>query len=362
MKKILLFLLLLALALPPAGAMAEADAHSFMVTEIKYGGMAVGRCTAPAGWELSAKVSYGASIEEPWTLQLTANEPQGPIMTYTSPQCFIQILRMDSGEQHQEGVYSPQFHVTMLTYRDAPAYCDYMAGRMAPAGTNLTRVDDNQFPGAQALLQRKEQALYAKANALRGASSVGVDWVDCTVCLRRYRADIAGLPSYICVMAGVEAVQSTARLWGPLAVEVSSLISWKPIFCYTIVCPVDRWDTYGPIYMQFVENSGVSDQFLAANERLSTELLNIISGGIDLSGGAAYSEGVLRGEAGSGEDYTDRYSDYLFDQNDYTLSDGSHVKVSTAYDYVYEGDNYTVYYSDSALYQPGGAAQLTPNR
>ena len=79
--------------------------------------------------------------------------------------------------------------------------------------------------------------------------------------------------------------------------------------------------------------------------------------------GDDYSDRVMKEETAKGDDYDDeRFTDYLFDQNDYTLSDGSHVKVSTAYDYVYEGDNGVVYYSDSAFAQPGGSTQLYPNR
>jgi hypothetical protein len=70
---------------------------------------------------------------------------------------------------------------------------------------------------------------------------------------------------------------------------------------------------------------------------------------------------VLSSSTSSDDTYNDeRYTDYIFDQNDYTLSDGTHVKVSTAYDYVYEGDNGVVYFSDSAFPEPG--TRLTPNR
>ena len=96
--------------------------------------------------------------------------------------------------------------------------------------------------------------------------------------------------------------------------------------------------------------------------RLSTDLLSIMTG-IDLSGGSDYSTKILAEETSKGNDYNEeRFSDYMFDQNDYTLSDGSHVKVSTAYDYVWTGSDGNVYYSNSALDMPSGATQLYPNR
>ena len=125
-------------------------------------------------------------------------------------------------------------------------------------------------------------------------------------------------------------------------------------------CPLGQWDAYQGVFEAFMENTSASDQFISANKKLSQELWDIITGrGTTVAD--SYSEEVMRRETESGDDYDDdRFTDYLFDQNDYTLSDGSHVKVSTAYDYVYEGDNGTVYYTDSAFPEPG--VRLTPNR
>ena len=57
----------------------------------------------------------------------------------------------------------------------------------------------------------------------------------------------------------------------------------------------------------------------------------------------------------------DQVSDYILGQNDYTLSNGDHVKVPTSYDYVYEGDDGNVYVSESSFDQPAGSTQLYPN-
>ena len=59
---------------------------------------------------------------------------------------------------------------------------------------------------------------------------------------------------------------------------------------------------------------------------------------------------------------SDRFSDYIFDRNEYTTSEGYSVSISTGYDYVWEGSGGTVWYSDSALDVPSGATLLTPSR
>ena len=71
---------------------------------------------------------------------------------------------------------------------------------------------------------------------------------------------------------------------------------------------------------------------------------------------------MLRDEASDGDDYSDeRFTDYIFDNNDYTLSDGSHIKVDTAYDYVYEDGDGNIVVSNSAFAEPAGGNRLSPN-
>ena len=144
---------------------------------------------------------------------------------------------------------------------------------------------------------------------------------------------------------------------------VKDYVVWQVPFNYVIVCEAAEWDALEPVFNQFVDNTSVSDQFTAANKRLAEDLWARVNMKETLESGLTYSIEVMREETASGDSYDDdRFTDYLFDQNDYTLSDGSHVKVSTDYDYVYQLDNGNVVYTDSALYEPGGATQLYPNR
>ena len=141
-----------------------------------------------------------------------------------------------------------------------------------------------------------------------------------------------------------------------------SYILWDSPCVYTMLCPPAMLDSVGDILTTFIENTSVTDQFMVANQRVSTEILSMMTG-INLTGLESYSRQFMQEETAKGDDYSEeRFSDYIFDQNDYTLSDGSHVKVPTNYEYVWEGDNGMVYYSDSAFAQPGGSTQLTPNR
>ena len=360
MKK--LFTLALSLLLSLA-ACANAEVQSFAVTDITYGNMVVGRCTAPVGSEVKGNVSCGTtaqSISNPWAILITATTPTGTYMSYNSAKDFIQILRWDGGTQHQEGVYNAALHTTMLSAMDASAYCDYWAQILAP-GYELTVASEYAFPEAQEAFEAKAQAIYnAQPDPMPGAS-ITMDGVYVGACSRLYTFDYNGVPSIICIICGAEGIQTTTTVEGVYVDEVMSYITWDVPFTYSMICTQENFMNDYMVFEEFVENTSASDQFKAANERLGKELWDIVTGRT-LDTGNTYSESVLREETASGDDYEDKFTDYLFDQNDYTLSDGSHVKVSTTYDYVYQGTDGNVYYSDSAFAEPGGATRLYPNQ
>ena len=62
-------------------------------------------------------------------------------------------------------------------------------------------------------------------------------------------------------------------------------------------------------------------------------------------------------------DYSqERFSDYLFFQDDSTVADGRRVKTPNRYDYVYGGEMGNIYATDNALDVPRGMTQLERNR
>ena len=143
-----------------------------------------------------------------------------------------------------------------------------------------------------------------------------------------------------------------------------TMIAWDSPGCYFMLTPEEEFETNKDIFNQFGSNTTVSDQF--------TKALANVRNQITQSGSQNYSsmsditgecQSSMSSSMGSEDTYTttDQFSDYIFDQNDYTLSNGDHVKVPTSYDYVYEGTDGNVYVSDSSFDQPGGSTQLYPN-
>ncbi len=343
----------------PAGS---ADATAFAVTDIVYGGSVLGRCTAPVGYQITSQpncsvMTLGAG--NPWLLLIGAQSPDGAtLLTYSSARNYMASA---TGETPDEQ-FNADYFTPMLHYMTAAEYCDYRAAQLSDV-KSITLVEENAYPALQPTLRQKAAEAVRTQSAMLGNVGLSVDKAEITMATRRYRVETTtGLTCCLCVTAATEGVWYTASLPGPYVSISDSYILWDAPCVYMLLCPETQAAEGVAAFNAFSENTSVSDQFLIANQRLSNELWDIITGRGGTYGDD-YSDRVMREETQKGDDYDDeRFTDYLFDQNDYTLSDGSHVKVSTAYDYVYEGDNGTVYYSDSAFAEPGGATRLTPNR
>ena len=342
----------------------SAKALSFTVTPIEQGGMTMGRCTAPEGYKVQSKATcdvLSQSAGNPWLLRVVAQSPDGMTnLTYTSMRDYM----ANATGTTPDGQYNQGYFTPMLHYMTAEEYCDYWANQMLSDVKTIELVEEDTYPALQATLrQREDQMLQMHRELLKYIDGLSADRVAITLSSRRYHVVTSkGLEYYYCVATATRGTWFTASLPGPYVSINNSYVLWEVPCVHTMLCPAHLWEERGGAFPAFVENTSVSDQFMAANQKLSNELWNIITGrGTTYAN--SYSEDVMREETASGDDYDEeRFSDYIFDQNDYTLSDGRHVKVSTAYDYVFEGDNGNVYYSNSLSDQPGGSTQLYPNR
>lgn len=344
------------------GSAQTGAAMAFKVTEIVQDGMVLGRVTAPSDYEVSALASCCTSEQSagnPWQVAVTALSPDASIaMNYVS----IRDFYAEGADTSRDGVFSLDVFTPILHYMTAAEYCDFWASTLNSTN-GVALVEDKAHPELQALLDQQAQAFKNTVNSQIAGQGLTAERTDYTLAERRYALTAPnGVDYYFVVSTVTRGTLYTAFLAGPIVNIENHYILWDAPYIYSMLCPVDQWDQASAMFAVFTENTSVSDQFLLANQRLSTEIWSSLTG-VDLVGGKSVSERVMREATASGDDYDDeRFTDYIFDANDYTLSDGSHVKVSTAYDYVYEGDNGVVYYSDSAFVQPGGSTELSPNR
>ena len=181
---------------------------------------------------------------------------------------------------------------------------------------------------------------------------------------RVYSVTLNGFPFLLTVSAATQGVQMSAYMdFGYNVTFDQSFISWESPCAFFMLTPAGEYDGNYANYEQFVLNTTVSDQFTAALIQTRDKILQTMtqSGYTSMNDVSDYCQSSVSSSAGSDTSYSDeRFTDYIFSQNDYTLSNGDHVKVPTSYDYVYADDNGNVYVTNSTA-QPAGTTQLYPN-
>ena len=194
-----------------------------------------------------------------------------------------------------------------------------------------------------------------------------VDGAYCGVAKRTYSVSLNGYPFKLYVMSLVEATQLTqtgefAYVGGSFK---SSCIAWDSPATFFMLTPEEEYEANKEIYEQFVTNTTVSDQFIDALGKVQYQLTQerLQQSGGSMSAITGDCQSSMSSSMGSDSSYmADQFSDYILGQNDYTLSNGDHVKVPNSYDYVYEGTDGNVYVSGSSFDQPAGSTQLYPNQ
>ena len=201
------------------------------------------------------------------------------------------------------------------------------------------------------------------------AYGMSVDWVNMTASQRLYSIPNDQVGEYaLCILAEVRGYQYTISGYG----FTDTIIVCDVPGYYILICPMADYEEYHDTMFQvFIDNTTTNDQFVSCNEQLTAEITNTVINNMNMvcAASSAYASAMtamtfdmVESNMNYGTYSSDRFSDYIFDQNDYTLSDGTSVQISTQYDYVYQGDNGVVYYSDSAFdVPPVGATQLYPN-
>ncbi|MBQ3268559.1 MAG: hypothetical protein IJH09_01430 [Clostridia bacterium] len=353
-------------------AIPSAGVNSLAITDVREDANALGRCVAPADydvkWDLTC-CTLSESYSNPYHVAILASNDADDIeMRYVS---IGDYLAAADGSTENDNTFNTDFYTPMLHYMDASEYADYLALRYYPeAAGSLKLISEDPCAGVQRYLDQQAKEDLSRLRSETRWTVINVDANEYTACAKLYAFERDGAPYRLSVLTAVKGTRYTTSYDGLKPGDFglvygkieTSTIGWEVPFVFIMACPEKNWATAEAVFEHFTANTRVSDQFLTAKKRLADALWNIVAGTKDLSAARSYCKKVMREETENSDDYNeDVISDYIFDQNDYTLSDGSHVKVSTRYDYVYEGDNGVVYYSDSAFAPTNGGTQLYPN-
>ena len=346
-------------------ALAAAGAETAMVlTPIDAMDMRLGQCMVPQGYTMYPVPDFSGSsrsLTDPLGLGVIVTSPDGRVvMAYEKSSTYLEIVSSTIGGRtyrvHEDGKFDVETMTPMARYQQPAAYAQsYLNG--AFPGVEMTYTGSIDLSRYQPLLQQSAQNFYDTLKASQGVTvGMNIDGVALTADICGFSCEMNGEAYFIVVGTVIRALQMTMSMQQLQGMLSETEVIWSPLCTYMLAAPYAEFENVFPAFAAFMENTTISDQFYRANQKLADELRNIV---VQSRGG--YIDTILKNYTSEDDTYDEeRFTDYIFDQNDYTLSDGTHVKIPTSYDYVYEGDNNVVYFSDSAFPEPG--TQLSPNR
>ncbi len=340
-------------------------AASFTLQPIVWDGAGLGKCALPYGYTMLSEVHCGdeeTCLGAPLQVHVVAASPYShSVLGFYSSKYYLE--RVSGYFKHKEGERDGQLNVFMRKYEEASEFCNSLAKALTNGAAIFTRSEDISFYNDR-LAQHREEFRNGIEPGLK-QYGIKMNWYDVTAAQRLYLYDNQGTMYALVVMAEVRAYQTNA------AGTVTTF--WDvPEFFY-MSCPWEDYDkVHGSDFQIFTANTAVSDTFIRLQEELTNEIQKKIMGSwaAAIAASNAYAQAMNSLMSQSVNNYlyssnysaSDRFSDYIFDRNEYTTSDGYGVSISTAYDYVWEGSNGTVYYSNSSFDMPYGATQLYPTR
>ena len=368
MKKLTAALLALVMILSVCSALANTG---FTVQNVNHETATLAKAAVIDGYQLDSVMSCcdeSTCLGSP--VRVTVTETKGDVrMMYFSGKNYIERISPTIIPQ-QEGEMDWESLIFIKTYMPASYYCWDRAERILDAlgidaaleETGLA--DTTSFDQA---IAARERYIYNDIVPGMQAYGLNVEWVEATAAERVFSFTVSGQKYYIAVMAEVFGYEYSVEI------NRTRSIVWEAPYYFALICPEETfWEIHDTDFRIFRENTGTNDEFIALNESLTGKIRELITVNQNMVPvnipDMAYTElmkaltfpvtekGTLVGSYSN----TDRFSDYIFDQNDYTTLEGDYVKVPASYGYVYQSGS-SVYYTNDALSIPAGAAMLNPD-
>lgn len=322
--------------------------------------MVVGQITAPDDWQVSEQVQWSSYGNYPGIAQLGAVSPDGQrSFQLISTASYYQTDSIFSSLGENEA--DPTTYRIHRQYRTAEQYVEQLLSSLGCTGAQKLSACSIDQQSLSALKSTAEQHAYqtgyslvqSLANLGMSANLVGYE---STVLDNRYAVTLQnGQTQYIEVFTLVWAYQTS---W---VVQNSSItvneIYWCVPFTYIAAAESEQALTsMQNEFLTFVSNSNISPEFYYLVRQYRAYIENLLAQQLTNQIQAATEiQSQLMNDYGSSDTndrVTDMWSDYIYDRDDYTTSDGSTVKVPTYYDHVYETDSGDIYVTNDSLNVP----------
>ena len=329
--------------------------------------MVVGRMTAPDDWQVSEQVQWSSFGNYPGMTQLSAVSPDGlrsfqliSTMSYFQTDSIFSSL----GENETD----PTTYRIHRQYRTAEQFVELFISNLGCTSAQKlgsSSIDSQSLGALQSVAeQHAYQTGYSLVQSLANLGmSANLVGYESTVVDNRYAVTTqSGKTEYIEVFTLVWAYQTS---W---VVQNSSItvneIYWCVPFMYISTAESEQaLASMQNEFLTFVSNSQISPEFYYLvrqyrsyiENQLAQQLTNQIQAATEIQ--SQLMDGYSS-TSDTNDRVTDMWSDYIYDRDDYTTSDGSTVKVPTYYDHVYETDSGDIYVTNDSLNVPSDWQEL----
>lgn len=323
--------------------------------------MVVGQMTAPDDWQVSEQVQWSSYGNYPGMTQLSAVSPDGlrsfqliSTMSYYQTDSIFSSL----GENETD----PTTYRIHRQYRTAEQFVELFISNLGCTSAQKlgsSSIDSQSLGALQSVAeQHAYQTGYSLVQSLANLGmSANLVGYESTVVDNRYAVTTqSGQTEYIEVLTLVWAYQTS---W---VVQNSSItvneIYWCVPFMYISTAESEQaLASTQNEFLTFVSNSQISPEFYYLvrqyrsyiENQLAQQLTNQIQAATEIQ--SQLMDGYSS-SSDTNDRVTDMWSDYIYDRDDYTTSDGSTVKVPTYYDHVYETDSGDIYVTNDSLNVP----------
>lgn len=323
--------------------------------------MVVGQMTAPDDWQVSEQVQWSSYGNYPGMTQLSAVSPDGlrsfqliSTMSYFQTDSIFSSL----GENETD----PTTYRIHRQYRTAEQFVELFISNLGCTSARKLgscSIDQQSLGALQSVAeQHAYQTGYSLVQSLANLGmSANLAGYESTVVDNRYAVTTqSGQTEYIEVFTLVWAYQTS---W---VVQNSSItvneIYWCVPFMYISTAESEQaLASTQNEFLTFVSNSQISPEFYYLvrqyrsyiENQLAQQLTNQIQAATEIQ--SQLMDGYSS-SSDTNDRVTDMWSDYIYDRDDYTTSDGSTVKVPTYYDHVYETDSGDIYVTNDSLNVP----------
>ena len=329
--------------------------------------MVVGQMTAPDDWQVSEQVQWSNYGNYPGMTQLSAVSPDGlrsfqliSTMSYYQTDSIFSSL----GENETD----PTTYRIHRQYRTAEQFVELFISNLGCTSARKLgscSIDQQSLGALQSVAeQHAYQTGYSLVQSLANLGmSANLVGYESTVVDNRYAVTTqSGQTEYIEVFTLVWAYQTS---W---VVQNSSItvneIYWCVPFMYISTAESEQaLASTQNEFLTFVSNSHVSPEFYYLVQQYRSYIENQLAQQLtnQIQAATEIQSQLMDGYSSSSDTndrVTDMWSDYIYDRDDYTTSDGSTVKVPTYYDHVYETDSGDIYVTNDSLNVPSDWQEL----